>query len=168
MATVVLKADPTVFRVSANTPDYPTAEWLINPAGFGSLYGIVDPKYWKLTAGGDDIEEMSQAEKDAVDAAEAAAITAANRAAPVAAVDAVDGDGVRIRALIELFNKRDNYLTNRIVELQEDLQAIKASTGAADNIRAAIRASYLATTTRTKPDAVQEYKDDINAGNQDT
>ena len=75
--------------------------------------------------------------------------------------------GLRDRALIQLFNKRDNYLVNRIAELQAALDAVKASTGAADNIRAAIPASWLATATRTRGEAVTDYKDNITAGGSD-
>lgn len=93
--------------------------------------------------------------------------TTTNRTIATLDVDSTTAVGVRTRALIELLNKRDNYLVNRITELQTDLQAIKDSTGGTANIRNAINGSYLPTQTRTKADAVQDYKDDINAGNQD-
>jgi hypothetical protein len=166
MAVVVNKADPKLFHRSANTPDFPSADWLINPASFATLDGTVAPKYWKVV--GADINEMTQPEKDAVDAADAAALTAGNRAGAVAVVDAVDSLGVETRAMIELHNQRLNYCINRIEELQTALDAMKASSGPADNIRAAIPASWLATATRTKAEAITAYKADINAGNQDT
>ena len=78
--------------------------------------------------------------------------------------DAID---IKERALLLNANKRINWLTNRVLELQEDLQAIKASSGPVDNIRAAVRASYLATATRDLPGAIQDYKDDIDAGDAD-
>lgn len=61
---------------SVNTPDYPVAQWIINP----DLSGVasVPKKYWKIV--GDNVEEMTQAEKDVVDAAEAAADKAAKEA----------------------------------------------------------------------------------------
>jgi hypothetical protein len=92
---------------------------------------------------------------------------ATNRAIPIADVDGNKVVSVKDRAMIELHNQRINYAINRVIELQEDLQAIKSSTGGTANIRAAIRPSYLTTATRPKSDAVQDYKDDINAGNQD-
>jgi hypothetical protein len=58
---------------SVNTPNYPTAAWIINPT-----LPQIAPKYWKIS--GDDVLEMSQAEKDAVDAAEATARIAAKEA----------------------------------------------------------------------------------------
>ena len=127
----------------------------------------VPHKYWArpLT---DPVTEMDAAAKAAVDAAEAAAATTANRNEATGIVTTVDGDGVRVRALIELLNKRDNYLVNRITELQAAMDAMKASSGSAQAIRDAIPASWLATSTRSKPEAVQDYLDDINAGNQDT
>jgi len=67
MATVVNKTTFQVLR-SVNTPDYPTADWLIAPAGLAALEsGSVPSLYWKLTAGGDDIEEMTAGEKTAAD-----------------------------------------------------------------------------------------------------
>jgi hypothetical protein len=66
MATAVHKTNMTIHR-SVNTPDYPTEDYLINPASLSSLEGTVPSKYWKVNAGGDDLEEMTQGEKDAVD-----------------------------------------------------------------------------------------------------
>ena len=127
----------------------------------------VPPKYWNIV--GDTVSEMNASEKAAVDAAEtAAALANAQTIALNDADDTVRGVGHEIRAIIEIFNKRDNYLTNRIVELQEDLQAIKASSGGASTIRGAIRNNYLATNTRPKPDAVQDYKDEITSGGADS
>lgn len=152
------------YRQSIHTPDFPVEDWIINP-NLSAVAGV-ENKYWKIS--GDVITEMNASEKQAVDDAEAAAQTTANRAEAVANPDEVTGIGVRVRALIELFNKRDNYLVNRIAELQAAFDSVKASSGPADNIRAAIPASWLATNTRTRPEAIQAYKDDINAGNVDT
>lgn len=51
---------------SVHSPDYPTANWIINP----NIAGVagVPRLYWK-PFNGDSAVEMSQAEKDAVDAA---------------------------------------------------------------------------------------------------
>ena len=123
-------------------------------------------KYWIIT--GDVITLMDQASRDAVDAAEDTQTRVDLRADAVVDVDDATLSGMELRAVIETLNKRDNYLTNRVVELQAALDAIKASTGQAQSIRDAIPASWLATNTRPRSDAVQDYKDDINAGNVDT
>jgi len=75
--------------------------------------------------------------------------------------------GVQTRALIDLLNKRDNFLVNRIMELQDAMVAMKASTGGIANLRTAIPGSFLATDTRSRADAIQDYKDNIDTGNAD-
>ena len=165
MADVLHKtADPIDYRKSQHEPDFPTVDWFHDPDV--SAVSAVPTKYWRV--GTNPVQEMNQAEKDAVDAAEAAAALASRRALPVGETTDVTGEGIRIRALVELLNKRDNYIINRISELQTAFDDVKASTGAADNIRAAIPASWLATATRTKAQAMTDLTDDINAGNQDT
>jgi len=70
MATVVNKtADPVVVKMSANTPDYPTADWLINPDL--SALSAIPQKHWKVS--GSTVVEMTQAEKDVVDYGDLAA-----------------------------------------------------------------------------------------------
>ncbi len=120
--------------------------------------------YWTIT--GDTVTLQSQAERDATDAAIAAALLVVDRATNVTAVDSIDSDGMRIRALIQTFNRRDNYLVNRIEQLQDVVMAMLNSTGAVGNMRADGLAltPMLATNTRTLGDARQDYKDDINAG----
>jgi hypothetical protein len=56
---------------SVHTPDYPTATYLINPAGLPALDAApyVPIKYRKLITGDTDVGEMTQGEKDAYDAA---------------------------------------------------------------------------------------------------
>ena len=76
--------------------------------------------------------------------------------------------GWQTRAMIELLNKRDNYITNRILELQSALTAIKNSSGPADNIRDAVPASWLSTDTRPRPEAITDYQTIINNGEVDT
>ncbi len=58
------------YRVSVHTPDFPSGTWVINP-DLSLLVGLIERKYWKVV--GDDVLEMTQPEKDAVDAAEAQA-----------------------------------------------------------------------------------------------
>lgn len=50
---------------SANTPDYPTQDWIINP-NLSAVIGF-DSRYWKIN--GDTVSLMTQGERDAVDAA---------------------------------------------------------------------------------------------------
>lgn len=54
---------------SINTPDYPVADWVIDP-DMSAVAGY-PRKYWLLS--GDKVTLMSQAERDAVDAAELSA-----------------------------------------------------------------------------------------------
>jgi hypothetical protein len=170
MASVLHKtADPTDYRTSVHTPDFPSATWFINPDV--SAVESVPTKYWArpLT---DPVTEMTQGEKDAVDAAIDAALVAASRAEAVDEPDApatAGHLGVRTRALIELFNKRDTYLVNRIIELQDRVQAMLDSNGAVANMRIdGLAVPISASATRTKAAAITDYKADINAGNQDT
>jgi hypothetical protein len=60
----VLNRTTKVYLPSANTPDYPVAEWIINP-DMSAVAGQPS-KYWTIT--GDIVTLMSQAERDAVDA----------------------------------------------------------------------------------------------------
>lgn len=66
MSTVVHK---TTFQVilNANTPDFPTSEYLINPT-----IPACDKKWWKLV--GETLEEMTLGEKDEVDYSTAATV----------------------------------------------------------------------------------------------
>lgn len=121
MATVVKKTNPMNFRVSANTPDFPPADWLIDPSGFPTLYGTVPPKYWKLTAGGDDIEEMTAGEKVAVDAAESTSAIASAKASADAAIDGLDG--YQLRAVAKLMIDEINVLRTWLRDFQSVIAA---------------------------------------------
>lgn len=164
MSDFINRTDLTQYVRSGNDPDYIDPPWLLVLPGSANatLIASVPGKYRKIS--GDVLSEMDAGEKAAVDAAEAAATLASHRAASIANVDVNAPEGFDLRALIETFNKRDNWVINRLLELQAALDAVKASTGPADNIRAAIPATWLATATRSKPDTVQEYKDNITAG----
>ncbi len=124
-------------------------------------------KYWTPDGSG-SVREMTTLEKNVVDAAVAAVRTQRHRTEAINATSEVSGLGVETRALIELLNKRDNFLTNRLVEIQDALDAMKATGGGVQNVRDAIPGTWLATNTRTKDNAITDYTDDINAGNQDT
>jgi hypothetical protein len=60
----VLNRTTKVYLASANTPDYPVAEWIINP-DMSAVAGQPS-KYWTIT--GDVVTLMDQAQRDAVDA----------------------------------------------------------------------------------------------------
>jgi hypothetical protein len=128
-------------------------------------------KYWIIT--GDVVTLMDQAAQDAVDAAELAAREAQSRTISVDAVaepltnNALTGH--QMRAIIELFNKRDNFNTTRIIELQNQVQAMIGSTGNIANLRAdGAAVAISATSTRTRPEAITDYNDIINSGGVDT
>jgi hypothetical protein len=61
----VLNRTTKAFFASANTPDYPVAEWIINP-DLTAVEGFPS-QYWIIT--GDIVTLMDQAQRDAVDAA---------------------------------------------------------------------------------------------------
>lgn len=65
----VLNRTTKQFISSANTPDYPVEDWIIEP-DLSAVIGF-DSKYWIIT--GDIVTLMDQAARDAVDAAELAA-----------------------------------------------------------------------------------------------
>jgi len=91
-----------VYKKSVNTPEYPTSEWIINPDV--SALANVPVKYWKAT--GDLVEEMTQAEKDAVDTE----LTTRRRAAMLAQAEATfQNDPVQL-AVVKLFFKEINKL----------------------------------------------------------
>ena len=103
-----------------------------------------------------------------IDAATAAAVLVARRNRAVGDVSDLGAGGIRIRALIELFNKRDNFLTNRIKELQDTLLALQSAGGTPPNRLNGLPTSYMGTQTRLRADAIQDYTDDIEAGGSDT
>ena len=92
--------------------------------------------------------------------------------------------GMEVRALIETFNKRDNYLVNRIIELQNTVGAMINSVGNLQEMKDAGATAaavafpqtqatdatdhFQASATRPKSDAVQDYKDEIDSGGADT
>lgn len=156
----VLNRTTKEYRVSVNTPDFPPAQWIINPDV--SLVAGNPTKYWKIT--GDIVTLMNAAEQQAVDDAETAALLADAQADATALPD--DPLSVDVRALILNANKRTNWLTNRVEELQAAIVAIEQSQGGTGNMRDAIRTvlPFSATSTRTLPAAIQGYKDDIAAG----
>ena len=152
-----------------------TQDWrkIAEMAGGDPLLIMFDPPTSEL-----EVDDVTQPALDAahaayvadqanIDAATAQEITVADRGLAEDLPDSPLQDGMSSRAIIEIFNKRDNFLTTRIIELQDALDAMKASVGAADAIRDAIPAIFLPTQTRPRNDAIQDYKDDISSGNAD-
>ena len=168
--SAVLNRTTKQFIPSANTPDFPVIDWIINPDL--SAVGGFPSRYWIIT--GDIVTLMTPAERAAVDLAISDAETLANRAAAVAALSTPADvslsltDGIQLRELIELFNKRDNFLTNRIIEIQNALLLVESTGGNANNRLNTLPTNYLATNTRTRAEAITDYTDDINAGGADT
>lgn len=54
------------YRLSVNTPDFPPAEWIINPDVSALEARGVPQRHWKVV--GNTVAEFTQAEKDAADA----------------------------------------------------------------------------------------------------
>jgi hypothetical protein len=84
----VLNRTTKEFRPRANTPDFPSAQWIINPdlsavAGFPA-------KYWKIT--GDVVSLMTPAERDAQDDADLVAEAAVTEGESELFGDGNDGD----------------------------------------------------------------------------
>lgn len=142
------------------------ANWIYDP-DMSAVEGQPS-KYWIITL--DVVTLMTAPQMAAVDAAEESVATLDRRNGAVVEPDeSITFENVRIRGLIELLNKRDNYLANRVIELQNRVQAMLDSTGGVGNMRTdGLSVPISATNTRPYTDAVQDYKDDINTGNQDT
>ena len=115
----------------------------------------------------DDAHTAYRADQANIDAATAESKRAVDRSTAEVLPDSEAQDGMSSRSIIEIFNKRDNFLTTRIIELQDAMDAMKASVGAADSIRNAIPANFLPTNTRPRNDAIQDYKDEISSGDAD-
>lgn len=98
MATVLNRTTKELID-SANTPDYPLANWIINP-NLSAVSGFAS-KYWIIT--GDAVTLMSSAQRAAVDAAE---LTAA-RDAIANQIDAINTYG---RAFAEIVMDEINIL----------------------------------------------------------
>jgi hypothetical protein len=89
MAAVVNRTT-VQYIASANTPDFPLAQWIHNP-DLSLLLGLVAQRYWKVV--GDTVVEMTAGEKTAVDDAAAAAKEAARAAAVPTSLRVKSPDG---------------------------------------------------------------------------
>ena len=171
MANVVNRATREL-RLSVNTPDFPTAQWIINPdlSAFNAIGGY-QARYAEIS--GDDVLLLSASERQQADNADRDTRIANSRTSALNALDRLIEEsapitvahiGLLLRELIELLNKRDNYVINRVEELQTTFDDIKATSGPADNIRAAIPSSFLATNTRSRKEAIDVFKSEISSG----
>jgi len=121
MASVLNRATKQYIE-SANTPDYPVAQWIINPdMSAVTIGGVLEPsKYWIIT--GDAVTLMSPAEMDAVDATE----LTASRDATAARLDQME-DIARADAKLTI-----DELNLHSQRLQEMLDAVAAATNLSD------------------------------------
>lgn len=93
----VLNRTTKQYLPSVNTPDYPTAQWIINP-DLSAVVGF-SSRYWIIT--GDVVTLMNQAQRDALDAQ----LLAASRDATVNSIDAVGSfDRAQTQALQQELN----------------------------------------------------------------
>lgn len=106
MANFVDLDNPARFVKSRSTKTHGFTRALRNPPSF-DLYETVPPHHIKINADETDVEEMTAAEKAAVDADRDAQLIAAEKAA---ASQQAEGPGVRlwIGALLEVIEMVDN------------------------------------------------------------
>jgi len=163
MASVVHRINKIYMR-SVNTPDFPAAAWVINSAEADTLFSAgVPSKYWNIVV--NLVTEMSVAEKAAVDAALIIAENLEFRNEAIGLPVERSGLGVQTISLIELSNKRSNFNTTRIIELQDRVQAMLDSAGNLNAMKAAgLAVPISATATRPRSAAVAAFIADINSG----
>jgi hypothetical protein len=87
----VLNRTTKVYITSANTPDYPVGQWILNP-DMSAVVGYAS-KYWVIT--GDVVSLMTAPQRAAVDAAELVAQKDAE-------ADHFDAQGTYFRAAMEV------------------------------------------------------------------
>jgi len=168
----VLNRTTKQYLQSVNTPAFDPLDWIINPDLSGVLPQEPNSIYWNIA--GDVVTEMTPVEKAVVNAAIEAAQTTNNQQDAIDATtvpaDASNAglEGIQFREIVELFNKRDNYIITRILQIQSALETVQSTGGNAANRLNTLPANYLATNTRTRAEAITDYTDDINAGNADT
>lgn len=151
MANVLNKTtSPADYRLSVHTPDFPEADWFINPDI--SAVAAVPTRYWVV--GTNPVTEMNQGQKDAVDAASAAAALAAAKAEATAAIDGNVGYDLRAIA---------NLTIDEINALRQWITSFKAATAAATSLaNLQTRVAALANTPdRTLAQAKTAYKNAI-------
>ena len=117
MPHIVLKSNPSKYRLSAPQSSYDAALYLEMPPGLGVLVNlstgeeIVPSRYWKLNAEQTDVLEMSRTQKDAVDAArDATRLQNAKTEGKAIFDDSRDGTSLVLRAVIRLLIDEINTL----------------------------------------------------------
>jgi len=143
----VLNKTTGQYLLSVHTPDYPTADWFINPDI--DAVASVPTKYWRR--GTDPVEEMNAGEKTAVDTADVAAAKATAKAISNTAIDGPGG--YDLRALAKLTIDEINDLRQWIAAFK--VQVAAASTLADLKTRVA---TLPATPDRTLAQAKTAYK----------
>jgi hypothetical protein len=105
----VLNRTTKEFRTSVNTPDFPVADWIINPVLSAAV--LAQPtKYWTIT--GDVVSLQSPAEQLATDDAEIQTLIAATAAEAEFFGDGSDGDQI---IAVDTPMPRDFYVGQLIV-----------------------------------------------------
>ena len=157
MANVLHKTNsPADYRLSVNTPDFPSADWFHDPDV--SAVSGVPLKYWRV--GTNPVEEMNQTEKDAVDAA---ATAAALLAAKSEASSVIDGrTGYQLRALAKLLVDEINIMR----QWDASLKTAFANNSTLGTIRTAVDA-LPNTPDRTLAQAKTAYKNLLSNGTLD-
>lgn len=158
-----------LFSVAEADLPQPAANYIEDP-DLTAVEGV-EQKYWKIE--GDDVLEMTQAEKDAVDEAlyQEQLKVEQDEAKSRAAVS------IEIRSTFQVMQLELQKLFTRVQQLQDALNDIKLTTGGSDNIRAAIPNpnvdsapagdDFLRNQYKLRSGLLQDYVDDINSGNSD-
>lgn len=122
----VLNRTTKAYLPSANTPDFPVAEWIINP-DLSAVVGFPS-KYWEIS--GDVVSLMSQVDRDALDAAD----MQSQRDAAVAQLQQVE-DVLRafMLTVLDEFNRH-------ALKHNELLDAIDGAANSAAGIKTAVAA----------------------------
>lgn len=143
----VLNRSTKEFIVSANTVNYPVANWIHDP-DMSAVDGFPS-RYWTIT--GDTVSLMSQAERDAVDAA----LLVANRDALADEIDQVESF-MRAFALVLLdeFNDVSATLNSLLTAIDNstNLNSLKADVAAIAD-RPIRTAQQLKTAVRNRMDS---------------
>lgn len=114
MAAVLNRTTKEYLR-SANTPEYPVLDWIINP-DMSAVEGWAS-KYWIIT--GDTVSLMTEAQRNAVDAAELEAmrdsvVTQLDaqedilRGFMLAVLDELNGHALKINAILDAIDQATN------------------------------------------------------------
>jgi len=122
------------YILSVSTPDFPTTDYIINSDQAAALFAAgVPSRYWNIS--GDDITEMTQAEKDALDKAslDGARDTTAtivdqlegfDRALSGVLLDALNAHAAAVNAILAAADAATSDDMKKAMEKIDDLPAI--------------------------------------------